>query len=426
MFRRTVSNGGYLQIPYNMPNSINKPNLQYTSNLTTQKYQCANLYIFKKTHDILGIGYDAELIIENKNVNNNNKIYCCFLLKNTRFSNVPKNDIDKLLEASINPPVHYDDMRFDFETLIGKQPSIIEYNSGVDKVLIFATPISIRETNFTKYNQISSLLMKLFPDKGSYGLIQMRAVEGFQEGYEMMDCQLIDDTGKTKGNNVATRLMTTNSKENNAILMSNLFTLSVLIFSGWFIAPTLYKPIIVEHNKTTSSLTFSSIFIGILIFLLGIVLFINGLQYDKTESIVGMLLLLFLVVSSASIILKRIDPFFITPNNGSSVNFDDKNTFNTFVSGFYPMIIKTIALISKYPVGQLEKEPMYLGIFPWIGILLVALFTICFVGIKNDKAVKQKDSKTRGYKQNLIGLILGFGIIYGIMFIIYCFQLTDK
>jgi hypothetical protein len=309
---------------------------------------------------------------------------------------------------------------------VPKQPTIIEYNSGVDKVLIFATPISIRETNFTKYNQISSLLMKLFPDKGSYGLIQMRSVEGFQEGYEMMDCQLIDDTGNTKGNNVATRLMTTNSKENNAMLMSNLFTLSVLIFSGWFIAPTLYKSIIVEHNKTTSSLTFSSIFIGILIFLLGIVLFINGLQYDKTESIVGMLLLLFLVVSSASIILKRIDPFFITPNNGSSVNFDDKNTLNTFVSGFYPMIIQTITLISKYPVGQLEKEPMYLGIFPWIGILLVALFTICFVGIKNDKAVKQKDSKTRGYKQNLIGLILGFGIIYGIMFIIYCFQLTDK
>jgi hypothetical protein len=53
MFKYTLSNGGYLQIPYYMPNSIINPNLQYSANLTPQKYQATNLYIFKKTHIIV-------------------------------------------------------------------------------------------------------------------------------------------------------------------------------------------------------------------------------------------------------------------------------------------------------------------------------------------------------------------------------------
>jgi len=436
MFNHTALNGGYLKIPYYMPNSIIRPNLQYTENATTQKYQANNLYIFKKTHKIIDVDYDAELVIENKNVNNSDKIYTCFLLKNKRFSRDSDNAINILLKKSQKPHITYDNMVFKLNPLIEKQSKIIQYKSNGDVVLIFTNPIIINDTDFDGYKNIPESLMQLYPSNNhKYKIIKILSdtsnmdtplgtsnvskTEGFQEGYDIMDCQMVDEKGVTKGNNTMTKLMTTNSKENDMMMVGNLFTLFVLIISGWLVSPSVYKYIVIEHHTDT---TFPSIFIGILIFILGLFLFIDGMQFDKIESIIGMLMLIFLGVSIASIILKRTDETFIKNSAGVITTFDGATPFSTFIQGFKPMLERIIDLFTKFGVGKYSPFK-YIGIAPLIAILIILVSVISFVAIKKDKDVKRKDKKQKGYTKNLIGIVMSFGILYGIMLIIYGFHL---
>jgi hypothetical protein len=421
MFKHTLSNGGYLQIPYYMPNSIIRHNLQYSSNLTPQKYQATNLYIFKKSHNVVGVDYDAELVIENKSVKNNDKIYACFLLKIKKFSNDNDNEIDKLLKMSKNPSTYYDDMSFHFDPLIGNQSKIIQYNSDVNRVLIFTNPVPIKEIEFGGYQTIPSSLMLMEPS--SYQIIQINNAdqvdlkEGFQEGYEVMDCQLVDDNGTPQGKKTITKLVENDSPDNN--IVGVMFSIFMVMTIGWFAAPPLYKSMVINQYKTSESITFATVFIGIVIATLGISLSIDGFSkkyHDSTEGYFGTMILFLLVVSYASIAISRLDTTF---NTGPSINF------NTLGSGFITMLSGVFTLLRqpKYLFGQ-TKPTIIVGILPLFSLLLIILSIVCFVGIKNDPDAKKKEKKRKGYIKHLNGLIMGIGSIYGFIAILYYFHMN--
>jgi hypothetical protein len=419
MFKYTLSNGGYLQIPYYMPNSIIRHNLQYSSNLTPQKYQATNLYIFKKSHTIIGIDYDAELVIENKSVKNNDKIYACFLLKIKKFSNDNDNDIDKLLKLSNKPSTYYDDMSFHFDTLIGNQSKIIQYNSDVNRVLIFTTPIPIKEIEFGGYQTIPSSLMLMEPS--SYQIIQINGAEnqeGFQEGYEVLDCQLVDYKGSTKGNKTLTKLVENDSPD--VKLVGVMFSIFMVMTIGWFTAPPLYKSmVIIPYNTSEESITVATVFIGLVFFILGVALIGDGLSAkyrNTTASYIGTMIVFLVAVSYVSITLSRLNTSY---NTGPAI------VFSTFGSGFKNMLIGVFTMLTqfKYIFGQ-TNPTIIVGILPLSSLLLIILSIVCFVGIKNDPDAKKKEKKQKGYIKHLIGLIMGIGSIYGFMAILYYFHMN--
>ena len=418
MFKHTLSNGGYLQIPYYMPNSIIRHNLQYSSNLTPQKYQATNLYIFKKSHNIVGVDYDAELVIENKSVKNNDKIYACFLLKIKKFSNDNDNDIDKLLKMSKNPSTYYDDMSFHFDPLIGNQSKIIQYNSDVNRVLIFTNPVSIKEIEFGGYQTIPSSLILMEPS--SYQIIQINGAknqEGFQEGYEMMDCQLVDDKGRKKGKKTLTKLVENDSPDNK--IVGVMFSIFMVMTIGWFAAPPLYQSMVMNQYKTSESITVATVFIGIIIVALGLSLSIDGFSkkyHDSTEGYIGTMILFLVAVSYVSITLSRLDKIY---NPGPAI------VFSTLGSGFISMLTGVFTLLKqiKYLFGQI-KPTIIVGILPLFSLLLIILSIVCFVGIKNDPDAKKKEKKQKGYIKHLTGLIMGIGSIYGFMAILYYFHIN--
>jgi uncharacterized membrane protein len=418
MFKHTLSNGGYLQIPYYMPNSIIRHNLQYSSNLTPQKYQATNLYIFKKSHNIVGVDYDAELVIENKSVKNNDKIYACFLLKIKKFSNDNDNDIDKLLKMSKNPSTYYDDMSFHFDPLIGNQSKIIQYNSDVNRLLIFTNPVSIKEIEFGGYQTIPSSLILMEPS--SYQIIQINGAknqEGFQEGYEMMDCQLVDDKGRKKGKKTLTKLVENDSPDNK--IVGVMFSIFMVMTIGWFAAPPLYQSMVMNQYKTSESITVATVFIGIIIVALGLSLSIDGFSkkyHDSTEGYIGTMILFLVAVSYVSITLSRLDKIY---NPGPAI------VFSTLGSGFISMLTGVFTLLKqiKYLFGQI-KPTIIVGILPLFSLLLIILSIVCFVGIKNDPDAKKKEKKQKGYIKHLTGLIMGIGSIYGFMAILYYFHIN--
>ena len=440
MFKHTLSNGGYLQIPYYMPNSIIRHNLQYSSNLMTQKYQATNLYIFKKSHSIPGVDYDAELVIENKNVNTSDKIYTCFLLKINKFSKDSDNAIDKLLKISKNPSSYYDDMDFYFDPLIGNQSKIIQYNSDVNRVLIFTAPIPIKEIEFGAYQTIPVSLMLMEPS--SYQIIQINNAdqveikEGFQEGYDVMDCQLIDDKGDTKGDKTLTTLVANDSPDNN--LVGFMFSIFMVMTIGWFAAPPLYKSMVINiytnalinntpdntSNNTQDpvvvNITFATVFIGIVIAALGVLLVIDGFSkkyYDSTEGSLGALIVGLVVASYLSIRVSRLDNIF---TKGINLRFGSLGLgFKNMLSGVSTMLLNT-----EYLFGKIN--PFTIGILPLFSLLMIILSIVCFVGIKKDPDVKKKEKKRKGYIKHLIGLIMGIGSVYGFMAILYYFHLNPN
>lgn len=422
MFKHTLSNGGYLQIPYYMPNSIIRHNLQYSSNLMTQKYQATNLYIFKKSHSIPGVDYDAELVIENKNVNTSDKIYTCFLLKINKFSKDSDNAIDKLLKISKNPSSYYDDMSFDFEPLIGNQSKIIQYNSDVNRVLIFTTPIPIKEIEFGAYQTIPVSLMLMEPS--SYQIIQinqsdqLEMKEGFQEGYDVMDCQLIDETGTKKGKNTITKLAEIDSTDNK--IVGIVFSIFMVMTIGWFAAPPLYKSMVINIYKNEQDITFATVFIGIVIAAFGVSLVIDGFSkkyYDSTEGSLGTMIVGLVVASYVSIWVSRMNKEF---TNKKDLDFGSLGVgFKNMLSGVSTMLLNT-----EYLFGKIK--PFTIGILPLFSLLMIILSIVCFVGIKKDPDVKKKEKKRKGYIKHLIGLIMGIGSVYGFMAILYYFHLNPN
>jgi hypothetical protein len=323
-FSKTQMNGGYLQISYFMPSGTMRPNATYMSGVNVKKYKCANLYIFKASHRITMDGsFDGELVVELiPIVNTSEKLYLCFLLKNTRYSNNEHNDIDELIKNSVKPPMHYDVMNFNLQNIVEPKQKKIIYKSGIDTVVIFLSPISINEVDFSSYSTISERLFAIYPVNKEYKMILPSTKEGFTESFRegvdgidiqlnklfeknLVTCRPVDYNDKT--DDTAVYLADTDIAKVNAqsAIGTALIVMFVEIGVSFFLAPQIFKYMLSDIIIDGQDLTTASCVIVLAIFILGLTLIIDGTTYDTNETWVGLFILIFLTLSVMSIAIWR-------------------------------------------------------------------------------------------------------------------------
>ena len=449
LFKHTPLNGNFIQLPYFMPSATMRPNVTYFENINTKHYKCTNLYIFKASHNIpLDTTFDAEMVIELRpTTNNSSKLYLCFLLSNTYFSNEPESEIDKIIATSNKPPIHYTTMNIDLNPRIEKKQRKIIYKSGIDTVIIFTNPIPVLEVDFSNYNTIPNSLFSLYPVDGNYNIIPENATqiegfigegneEGIDEGYvaknanrntpndnaNLLDCQLVDiddPTGKkTVGKETGVYLMDNAQKANlNQAMIGSAITVSAIaIISSFIMSPIIFSKLISNHITNSSNLTTATVVLCIFLIVLAFTLLFNGMQYDTNEMWTGSFLTLFLGLSAMSISFSRSisDP---------DTEFGDFS-FVPAIQDFYEHMIKKLWNGSRSWIITDGNMPTRFSIFLILyGILIVVLSAVSFT-LPNDKKVKANEKKKYGYTKNLINLIMSFGCIYGLLFLLWAFAIV--
>jgi hypothetical protein len=427
-FAKTQMNGGYIKIPYFMPSATMRPNVTYMANVDIRKYKCKNLYIFKATHQItMDAQFDGELVIELvPTVNTSEKLYLCFLLTNTRYTDREPNSIDEIIKTSIKPPMHYTTMNFDMQKLIEPRQKKIIYKSGIDTVVIFVSPIPIKEVDFSSYEQISEGLFAMYPVNKEYKIILPPNIEGFntQEtdaidsevidlfNKNLVTCTPVDDNDQSIVKNNTSTYLVDGSKDKlttQTALGIAMIILLVAIGTSFLGAPLFYQYTIANFIKTDTSLTLFTIFISFMLFALGINLLILGQKYDSNEMWVGVFILIFLVLSALSIALDRstkaIDvnmaTFTETMNmlryiiSETVINFlykkDDPNSFDFWRVGVFLVIYAGLIIGLYFFTGTLDSYP----------------------------SVKATEKTTQGYTEHLQYLIFSTGSVYGFIFLMW-------
>jgi hypothetical protein len=304
-------NGGYIKIPYFMPSGTMRPNATYMADVNTRKYKCVNLYIFKATHNIkMDAMFDAELVIELvPTVNTSEKLYLCFLLSNTRYTNSEPNAVDDIINSSIKPPMHYTTMNFDFQKLIEPNQKKIIYKSGIDTVIIFLSPIKINEVNFSSYEAITDGLFSMYPVNNDYKIIVPPKIEGFTEGSgettkvttaqqeisnalddKLLTCEPVDDNDQSLVNDNTVTYLADGSKDAVSKAAAFAFGLSntiiAIVFAG-VLCPLFFKYGIARYIKEPTQLSLFAGFIFIILFVLSLILLLGGMKYDSTEALAG-------------------------------------------------------------------------------------------------------------------------------------------
>jgi hypothetical protein len=266
-YERTPNNGGYIKIPYFTPENVIKPNTIFISGEPTINYMSNKLYIFKKTHNINGVKYDGELIIENKRITNGtNKMYICFpLITNTR--NASANQLDKIIDNSEKLVTKKLKMTVNLNSMFNKLQKYIFYKSGDDIVVVFTEPINVKNgfdkyvpcQLFSGYNENYNILQNVSGNEGFQNF-----TEGFVEGLRSgeMDCYPIDE----KGNSVIPEttivgLTTGSASQNKTVNLLFTMIMFVIILSVSIVGgPPLYKYVFKTKIEDTN-LKFTVLFV---------------------------------------------------------------------------------------------------------------------------------------------------------------------
>uniref|UniRef100_A0A6C0K236 Uncharacterized protein n=1 Tax=viral metagenome TaxID=1070528 RepID=A0A6C0K236_9ZZZZ len=422
-FAKTQINGGYIKIPYFMPSGTMRQNATYVSNVDIRKYKCKNLYIFKATHNItMDAKFDAELVIELvPTVNTSEKLYLCFLLTNARYTDRDSNGIDEIINASIKPPMHYTTMNFDMQKLIEPKQKYIMYKSGIDNVIIFTSTIIINEIDFSNYETIPEGLFATYPVNSNYKIILPKKIEGFTTedntvidnevinlfNNNLITCSPVDDNDQSiVQQNTTTYLVDGKKDQSNAqIALGYAFIiLLVALGSSYLGAPLFYKYSISNYITEETDLTLATIFIMAIMFLLGFILLIGGMQYDSNEMWVGIFIIIFMLLSSLSVALNR------------SIVKPDIDMASL------PDTAKDIRVIIRKFFNNLGADKNHLrngwDIKSFVISMVCIIIIISSVGgtLGSYPSVKANEKTTSGYTAHLQGLIIPIGIIYGAIF----------
>ena len=423
-FAKTPLNGGYIKIPYFMPSGEIKANLTMITPDYTTTYKAKELFIFKATHNIsMEKTFDAELVIKlQPTTGNSGFLWACFLLKNVRYQNTEATSLDKLIAQSATPPSQYMSTNMKFQPYIESAQKKIVYKSGIDTVVIFTSPISISEVDFTNYQQIPVDLFAPFPvEPNSYSILSTETIEAFQEGMDkIMTCSPIDinDSNKTTGKQTATYLMDNQTAKiaNNLGVAYAMMISFVMCISAYFGSPSIYKYGFSEFINDGDDLLLGSLIILLLIVLLGFSLLLNGIKYDRSQSMIGMVFLLFTLFSVLSIANARtLDTNLKTPMDMDRFKFFD--TAERLSSGVWELMKNNSLPLS---IGNL-------GIWGyWFFLFVILIIPVGVIAAKKDKPANRKEKNKRGYRSNLIGLVLGFGMSYGLIAILYGYFVKSK
>lgn len=419
-FAKTQDMGGYIKLPYFMPSGYVNPNGTLITGSDTFQYKCKNMYVFKMTHDILmDTPGDGELVIQMEPVNGNTGLlFVCFLLKTANQDAVP---LDKIIRASENPPKSFTTMNLQLQPYVNETSKKIIYKSGIDHVIIYTQPMYISNMDFTNYQTAPVNLFTPYPVDG-YKILYK--IEGFQEGFQegidnVMTCTPIDMTdpsGKTNGNNTATYLMDNKAAQqmqNMGVAYAMMITL-VLLMASYLGAPPIFNYVIAQHSTDSDSLIINTFLFLFLIIIFAIILLLNGSIYDTTQAMTGMMFVILIILSTLSVANARLSyPKSYAINPMKFEEFELK-AFNIW-RGNVTQVLEKHLLPNNNNKG---------GILFWWTILMVILTIPCIViRAKKDKPSNRKERKKRGYRNNLIGIVMGIGSIYGLFAIIYAYSI---
>jgi hypothetical protein len=246
-----------------------------------------------------------------------------------------------------------------------------------------------------------------------------RCKEGFQEGIDnIMTCTPIDMTdpnGKTTGKNTATYLMDNKSAEqmkNMGVAYAMMITL-VLLMASYLGGPVIFNYVIAQHCADSNSLIITTFWFLAFALTLALVLLLNGSIYDATEAMTGMMFLILIILSILSVANARLSYQNLYAKIPMDFEDFDSNAIKMWV-GNLMNVIQTHLLPNKNNKG---------GILVWWAILLVILTIPCIViGAKKDKPSNRKEQKKRGYRNNLISIVMGIGSVYGLFAIMYAYS----
>ena len=417
-YTKTPLNGGYIQIPYICPGGTTKPNATYVDNLSVKSYKTTNLYIFKQSHLIADISYDAELVIELiPTTNTGDKLYLCFLLNCYRDKKTPANDIDNVITKSNNTVKNYKGDSCNIQPLIDKNQKKIVYKNGINTIVVFTKKINIKEHDFSNYSTIPADLFTLLPSTtDDYKVIiptneggQEGFHEGFQEGVQkrlnagntnvrgkkaIMTCTPINTNDPSEIDN---SLIYTNTEKGvtmaSHVIFVGIFIVIFIAVVAIFMFPSIYFMMMnnsfIDNNER---IIYTGVFL-ILSFILAFVLFLNGKKHDpQKQPLAGFIIISFVVLSVC----------------GVRMNVDSLNKIGFNLSAF---VLDTALsrIIAKWTASY-----KYISV-TFFGLLCILGFVVHFsVKKRKFKTLKKKSSS---YVKNLSDLILGFGITYGFVVI---------
>ena len=428
-YERTPNNGGYIKIPYFTPENVIKPNTTFISGEPTINYMSNKLYIFKKTHNMNGVKYDGELIIENKRITNGtNKMYICFpLITDTR--NASANQLDEIIDNSEQLVTEKIKMTVNLNKIFNKLQKYIFYKSGDDIVVVFTQPIKVKNRFnkyipcelFSTYNENYNILQNVSGNEGFQNF-----TEGFVEGISSgeMDCTPIDiTTNKPLVNDtMIVGLNTGTASQNKTInLLFAMIMFVIIFFIAIFGAPSAYQYIFGPNGKIVDeTLTYTSMFI-ILYSLWALLMTVGGLFITKDASLgfAGIFFLFLIFVSSISI-------YFVRATLGLDsyqIAFDvtkAKESF-LFIGTYLYDLYETTIVESAYKYGAA------LGIISMIVTIILFILVGKYTNAKNKqknrknllgkKVPDRRDPRFKAYIQYVYSMLAIFGFGYG-MFIV--------
>ncbi len=398
-----------------------EPNI--SSNALSSNYKSTNLYISKKIHEIQGIDFDGELIIEHIPITNGtSKLYLCIPLKTGKGSHSPIDDIIKKQKVTT----------ININTILSQESTGILYTSTylpfmtplADKVILLTRPISV-ESDFRDCHKAdlfellsdeyqivsiipfnngepkSHLFNSSIKDSKSVGNWYSR--EPMIEGMESnLYCQPVD-INDSSNNDMATITIPMGGVDNkhdtaNVVLslVQNFGVFLVVLLGLWFLVPYAYDLFLVDHinlavsnaniamGDKASRLSASEILLSTFLLLMSISFIYSGTAgTNPSFTIIG-----FFFFISYIIIFLRIqyiknfehiggyDAFIKSVFSGSPSN--PNLDFSTITPNFYGVIIDSIkSLFSK-------KQ------FVTVCILFVGIFcTIYFTVLKNTSSSEQ-------------------------------------
>ena len=397
-----------------------EPNFIY-GGLSPSSYTAKSIYLFGLLHrNISGISSNnksnivGEIVIEHTNLNKQlQKVYTCFLLKETDVTNLPdgqtEEDItDNSLDGLI--PLIDNDLQpeytFDLSSDIPTQTHSIHYVDNNNHIFVFTNPIEINKDTakfFKTKVSPKTNLFSIYPTNDNsnktlfYGseTILLNGTSSNQDGFRLMegideednaeesndiwiDCSPTGESDDTIAaiRNVPIDSEYSNHKEqiNGFKMITHFFMFILITLLAFFMVPKLYKSLVIDRFNITDKLSvqqdiFHADMAIILIFLLNF-----GVSFTSISIYYIMFISAFALASYALIQFNKTQSAFMTTNSkdasyASDAKFQPENA--SMLGGFTTIAVMIMALKDNLP----NNSEYYIGM-PYFLFALVSFFII--------------------------------------------------
>lgn len=403
-YRRTLNNGGYIDIPFSNPTNLVNPSVIYFSLNPTIKYKSTNLSIFKKSHLLKKIDYHGELVIKNVPIDKEEGplIYVCFPLKTT--SRIEDTPIDKIIKMSEILKPKDIKMNININSMIDRSQKYIFYKDKNAIVVVFTNPIAVT-SKFTDFYTCD--LFSLYTD--NYNVLQNAPVkegfvEGFIEGNEEMTCVPIVDGNDVSDGVVVNYLSSKQTEQNKTIdILFSLIMFVILFCVAFFGSPFAFKSIFIDKSININEILGKTWGFSFYYLIFCIALIVGGIIVkDKNESITGVFLLMLYGISALTIINRW----------NTDSKYRDKGGTIEAAQIFQSEYLNYVKYYNTDAgTGKFDTKRRRTSIFV---VLTMLAFTIA-INIKNKGKNKIfiKDPKKR---DNATSMITIFGMVYSYFF----------